>query len=138
MGEGGDSDTYQEVWIEAARSDMPDISEARASANAAAPSNAQVSSRITRTGTDSSSGDRRPLSIKACIKVPFSSVFKILGAMPPPRYIPPVASTLRARLPASAPYAPVKIFIVSKHSELEPSSAHSPMTAFGSSHVMRS
>ena len=34
--------------------------------------------------------------------------------------------------------APEKTFIVSKHSELEPSSAHCPMTAFGSSAAMRS
>ena len=33
----------------------------------------------------------------------FSSVFRAFGAMPPPRYIPPVASTFNAMLPVSAP-----------------------------------
>src|ERR1700733_151658 len=128
----------QGLWMEAARAEWPDFSEAWASAYAAAPRRAQVSSRITRTGMDSSKGESRPLSRNACMNAPSCSVFRIFGAMPPPRYIPPVASTFRAILPVSAPYAPAKIFMVSKHRELEPSSAHSPMTALGSSLSMRS
>ena len=33
------------------------------------------------------------------------SAGRIRGAMPPPRYSPPVESTVSARLPAAAPYA---------------------------------
>ena len=52
--------------------------------------------------------------------------------------MPPVASTFSARLPASAPYAAAKVCIVSKHSALDPSSAHAPITAFASSAAIRS
>ena len=49
-----------------------------------------------------------------------------------------MANTFNATLPASAPYAAVNICIVSKHNGLDPSSAHMPITALGSSAAMRS
>jgi hypothetical protein len=52
--------------------------------------------------------------------------------------MPPVASTFSAMLPVSAPYAAAKVCMVSAHSGLDPSSAHWPITAFGSSVFMRS
>ena len=38
------------------------------------------------------------------------SAGRIRGAMPPPRYRPPVESTVSARLPADAPYADTNTF----------------------------
>ena len=81
---------------------------------------------MTRTGIDCSSGESLPLSRNAATNAPFCSVFRIFGAMPPPSYMPPVASTFSAMLPVSAPYAEANVFIVSKQMELDPSSRTLP------------
>src|ERR1700690_1823385 len=70
-----------------------------ATAQRAAPINAALSLVITLTGMVSSSGCMRPLPTKACMNNGPANLGSILGAMPPPRKTPPVAISLRARLP---------------------------------------
>ena len=74
-----------------------------AAANEAAPSSGAAGSRMTITGTRESRFRIRPLSRKADRNSPRRSAGRIAGAIPPPRYTPPVARYCRARFPASAP-----------------------------------
>ena len=74
-----------------------------AAANDAAPSSGAAGSRMTITGTRESRSRIRPLSSKAERNSPRRSAGRIAGAIPPPRYTPPVARYCRTRFPASAP-----------------------------------
>mmetsp|Transcript_32840 Transcript_32840/g.65355 ORF Transcript_32840/g.65355 Transcript_32840/m.65355 type:complete len:205 (+) Transcript_32840:324-938(+) len=70
------------------------------------------------TGTRRISGDRRPLSRKACMKAESSprSNDRFLGVRPPAMYRPPRGIHLSAATPASAPYAAANVSIVSLQS----------------------
>src|SRR4029077_10623375 len=101
-------------------------------AQRAAPSKAIRSLVITLTGIDSSRTCILPLPVKACMNNGPESLDSILGAIPPPRYIPPVAIILSARLPASAPKVETNKSRACSHKEHLPSIPAREIAAAGS------
>ena len=69
----------------------------------AAPNRAVLSFKMAWTGIERTSGFSLPLAVKDFMNAGSFSLGRIFGAMPPPMNTLPVANTLSARFPASAP-----------------------------------
>lgn len=85
------------------------LAPSRQAAKVAAPMSPAAGFKITLTGIRFINASMGDFEQNASLKIGHRRAGRICGAMPPPRYTPPVESVVNARFPAAAPYADTNI-----------------------------